>query len=84
MAITKWKQGTVSFSSLYENRDHHMEMAISKGCVNPRFHMAITIWKWRDGANNGNAQRFESVTITRERENYDLMSNIWGKILFNA
>jgi hypothetical protein len=45
MAITIWKRGTISFSSLYGNRDHHMEMGISKGCVNPRFHMVIAIWK---------------------------------------
>jgi len=45
MAITIWKRGTVSFSSLYGNRDHRMEMGISKGCVNPRFHMVIAVWK---------------------------------------
>jgi hypothetical protein len=48
-----------------------------KGMCNP-------VGKARDGANNGNAQRFESTTITRERENYDFLSKIWGKILFNA
>ena len=73
MAITIWKRGTVSFSSLYGNRDHHMEMGISKGCVNPRFHMAITICKQRDGANNGNAQRFESITITKENLGEDTL-----------
>ena len=36
MAITIWKRGTVSFSSLYGNRDHQMEMGISQGGVNPR------------------------------------------------
>jgi hypothetical protein len=45
MAITIWKRGTISFSSLYGNGDHHMEMGISKGCANPRFHMVIAIWK---------------------------------------
>jgi hypothetical protein len=40
--------------------------------------------KARDGANNGNAQRFESITIMRERENYNFLPKIWGKILFNA
>ena len=32
-------------SAPYGNGDHLMEMGISKGCVNPCFHMAITIWK---------------------------------------
>ena len=45
MAITKWKRGTVSFSSVYGNGDSHMEMGISKGCVNPHFHMVIAIWE---------------------------------------
>ena len=58
MAITIWKRGTVSLSSLYGNGDYHMEMVISKGCVNP-----ITIWKrgavsfsslWRRGYPYGN------------------------------
>jgi hypothetical protein len=80
MVITIWKRGTVSFSSLYGNGDSHMEMGISKGCANPCFHMVITIWK--RGAVSFSS--LWSITITRERENFDFLSKIWGKILFNA
>ncbi len=55
------------------------------GCFYLRFHMVITIWK--RGAVSfsslyGNGDSHMEMGI--EQENYDFLSKIWGKILFNA
>ncbi len=77
--------GNRLFSSLYGNRDHHLEIP------NPRFHMAITIWKWGTVSFSslyGNGDHHMEMVISKGCVNpcFHMVITIWkrGTVSFSS